>query len=120
GGSGRAGERRGVLVRDDGGEEDGRIVHLEGLLIDGDDLGDGVNIDAPSAVVQLANIHVDEVGFRGADDRDGTGDYADIGDNHPDVVQPYGGFRELRIDGLSAASTYQGLFLKVDADDASP
>lgn len=114
-----AGERRGLLVRDDGDESDGRTVHLEGLLIDGNDLSEGVDIDAPSAVVQLANIHVETVGFRNADDRDGTGSYEELGDNHPDVIQTYGGFRELRIDGLTAASAYQGLFFKVDSDEGT-
>jgi len=112
-----AGERRGLLVRDDGDEDDGRTVHLEGLLFDGDDLSEGVDIDAPSAVVQIANVRVEAVTFRSADDRDGTGAYEELGDNHPDVIQTYGGFRELRIDGLTAASAYQGLFFKVDSDE---
>jgi hypothetical protein len=108
--------RRGLVVRDDGDEAEGRTVHVEGLLIDGNDVSEGVDIDAPSAVVQLANLRVENVSFRNADDRDGTGAYGDLGDNHPDVVQTYGGFRELRIDGLTATSAYQGLFFKVDAD----
>jgi hypothetical protein len=112
-----AGERRGLLVRDDGDEVDGRTVHVEGVLIDGNDLSEGFDIDAPSAVVQLANLRVEQVGFRNADDRDGTGPYEVLGDNHPDVIQTYGGFRELRIDGLTATSTYQGLFFKVDGGE---
>jgi hypothetical protein len=106
----------GLLIRDDDDSVD-RTVHLEGLLLDGSGLNDGVNVDAPSAIVQLQNVHVATVTFDGADDRDGTGPYDGMGRNHPDVVQVYGGHRELRIDGLTATSAYQGLFLKVDHPD---
>jgi hypothetical protein len=106
----------GLTIRD-GDDSVDRTVHLEGLLLDGSGLNDGVNVDAPSAIVQLQNIHIAAVTFEGADDRDGTGPYEDMGRNHPDVVQVYGGHRELRIDGLTARSAYQGLFLKVDHPD---
>jgi hypothetical protein len=98
----------GLTIRDDDGSVD-RTVHLEGLLLDGSGLNDGVNVDAPSAIVQLQNVHVAAVTFDGADDRDGTGPFDGMGRNHPDVVQVYGGHRELRIDGLTATSAYQGL-----------
>ena len=108
----------GLTVRD-GTESDAddRVVHLEGLFIGGSGLSEGIDIDAPSAIVQIQNVHIDDVTFAGADDRDGTGSYEGEGRNHPDVVQTYGGHRELRIDGLSAQSGYQGLFLKIDHPD---
>jgi hypothetical protein len=33
---------------------------------------------------------------------------------HADVIQPYCGFRELRVDGLSGYSQFQGLMFKAD------
>ncbi|MGE4086187.1 MAG: hypothetical protein AB7H93_24645 [Vicinamibacterales bacterium] len=110
--------RIGLTIRDGADARTGRTVHLEGLLLDGTGLSEGIDIDAPSAVVQLQNIRVEAVRFAGADDRDGTGPYAGMGRNHPDIVQTYGGHRELRIDGLSGRSAYQGLFLKIDHPDS--
>jgi hypothetical protein len=107
----------GLLVRDDDDSVE-RTVHLEGLFLGGSGLNDGINVDAPSAIVQVQNVHVALVTFDGADDRDGTGSFDGEGRNHPDVLQPYGGHRELRVDGLSATSAYQGLFLKIDHPDS--
>jgi hypothetical protein len=110
-------ERRAIVISDapDGDSSDGRIVHLEGLLLDGSDLAEGINTNAPSAVVQLQNIHVGLVRIRGADDRDGTGGYE--APSHPDIVQVWGSKKELRIDGLTGRSNYQGIFLNEDVDD---
>jgi hypothetical protein len=33
---------------------------------------------------------------------------------HADVIQPWGGVRDLRVDGLTGSSNYQGLFLAPD------
>jgi hypothetical protein len=91
------GDRRGLGIFGAAG-----TVHVEGLLIDGRDLSEGIQIGAPHAVVQLENIRIvgiharDEVHFR---------------DNHPDLVQPWGGVRSLRIDRLTGSTDYQGLFL---------
>ncbi len=93
----------------------GRIVHVEGLLIDGAGLTEGINTNAPSAVVQLQNIRVNGVRFLSSDDRDGTQGWTK---NHPDVLQTWGSQRELRVDGLTGTSAYQGLFLKEDAVDS--
>lgn len=112
------GARRGLVIRDDGGEQAGRTVHVEGLLIDGDGLAEGIDVDAPTADVQLQRIHVDTVRFLGADDRDGTGPFDGLGRNHPDVLQTYGGQRSLRVDGLTGSTAYQGVFLKEDHPDA--
>jgi hypothetical protein len=107
----RATDRRAIVVSDatDGSSVPGRVIHLEGLLLDGDDLSEGINTNVPSAIVQLQNIRVEEVRLRGADDRDGTGGYPSK--SHPDVVQLWGSKRQLRIDGLTGRSNYQGLFL---------
>jgi len=78
-------------------------VHVEGVLIDGSGGGefDGVTINAPEATVQLENLRI--VGVSGG--YDGV---------HADVVQPWGGVRDLRIDRLTGRSNYQGLTLKPD------
>ncbi len=109
----------GLTIRDaaDDQSDRSRLVHLEGLLLRGNRLTEGIDIDAPTAIVQIQNVRVDAVRFAGADDRDGTGAYRGDGRNHPDVLQTYGGHIEVRIDGLSGRSGYQGLFLKIDHPD---
>jgi hypothetical protein len=116
--------RRGLVISDidDGGGDPvrygyspaGRIVHVEGLLIDGPDLAEGINTNAPKAVIQLQNIRVQDVHFRNSDDRDGTNGWAA---NHPDVLQTWGSQKELRVDGLTGTSAYQGLYLQEDSVD---
>lgn len=98
-------ERRGLYLRWQTG-----TVHVEGLLIDdrGGDLSEGIQINAPAARVQLVNVRVDGVHAR---------DQVDFTDNHPDLVQPWGGARELRIWGFTGSSAYQGIFLKADEDE---
>jgi hypothetical protein len=110
--------RRGLVIADapDGSSVDGRVVHLEGLLIDGDDLSEGIDPACPSAIVQLENVHVGLVHIRGADDRDGTGSYQH--ELHADVLQPFGGFRQLRVDGLTGSSNFQGIYHSVDLGTA--
>ena len=89
-------ERTGIYVKDATG-----TVHLEGIRIDAEGPGDGVVVNAPKAVVQIENLRVD--GIRGS--------FAGF---HADVVQPWGGARELRIDRLTGTSDYQGLQIPVD------
>ncbi len=105
-------QRRALVVQDGEDPSEGRVVHLEGLQIDGPDLSEGIDFNAPSAVAQLENIRVEGVHFRSEDDYAGTGDYHSL--NHPDVVQTWGSVGELRIDGLTGTSGYQGLFLAAD------
>jgi len=75
-------------------------VHLEGIEIDGSGGGesDAIAISAPQATVQIENVRA--TGIRG-----GHSTW------HADVIQPWGGVRELRVDGLTASSNYQGLQL---------
>lgn len=80
-------------------------VHVEGVLFDGPDLSEGIQINAPEAVVQLVNLRFEGIHAR---------DEVSFTDNHPDVIQPWGGVRVLRIDGLTASSDMQGIFLKGD------
>ncbi|HEY1854532.1 MAG TPA: hypothetical protein VGG40_08090 [Solirubrobacterales bacterium] len=78
-------------------------VQIEGVLLKGEPgvAWDGVDIAAPQATVQLENVRAERV--RGS-----------FNGFHGDVVQPWGGVRRLRIDRLSASSTYQGLTIDQD------
>lgn len=88
-------DRRGIYIKNATG-----IVHIEGVVIDGDDVAgfDAISISAPRAIVQIVNVRVEGV----------TGTAEGF---HGDIVQPFGGVRELRIDHLTGSSQYQGLYL---------
>lgn len=79
------------------------VVQIEGVLIDNPNGAefDGIDIDAPEATVQLENLRI--VGLRGG-----------LHGFHADVVQPWGGVANLRIDRLTGSSNYQGLSLQQD------
>jgi hypothetical protein len=82
-------------------------VHIEGLLIDnqGGDLSEGIQINAPSAVVQIENVRITDIHARD-----------DVGytDNHPDLIQPWGGVKALRVDHFTGSTDFQGILLKND------
>ena len=82
-------------------------VHIEGLLIDGPDLSEGIQIAAPQAVVQLQNVRVVGVHAR---------DQVNFSDNHPDCLQPWGGVGAVRIDRMSCSTDTHGLYF--DSNDA--
>jgi hypothetical protein len=75
-------------------------IHVEGLAITGEGLGEGINLDqtVPGAVVQLQNLRISTV-------------HGSKSGHHADVLQTWAGPGELRIDRLSASTTYQGFFL---------
>ena len=98
-------QRRALVISDAGGERTGRVVHIEGVLCDGDDLAEGVNTDCPSAIVQLVNNRVELVKIKSADDRDNRG-------NHADLLQPWGSQLEMRVDMFTGRSNYQGFYLR--------
>jgi hypothetical protein len=79
-------------------------VHVEGLLIDnaGGDLSEGIQINAPNAAVQIQNVRIDGIHAR---------DEINFSDNHPDLIQPWGGVKTLRVDRLSGTTDCQGFFL---------
>lgn len=107
----------GLLIQDHqgGGSVDGRIVHIEGLRIDGDSLTNGIRTDCPTAIAQIQNCYIGECGFLNCDHRDGT---RGVAKNHPDILQTYGSQKELRVSGLTGTSMYQGIFLKEDHVDS--
>jgi hypothetical protein len=90
-------ERRGIYIKNAVG-----TVHIEGVEIDGAGLPfDGIAINAPEATVQIQNVRVTDL----------NGSYDGF---HADVIQPWGGVRDLRIDRVTGSSNYQGLFLQPD------
>lgn len=78
-------------------------IHVEGVSIGGLGLSEGINLSEPQGRVQLRNLHIGPIRAR-------TGV-----ETHPDVVQSWAGPRVLRIDGLSAITDYQGIFLQPQA-----
>jgi hypothetical protein len=75
-------------------------VHIEGLRMAGPDISEGIDLDQRlGAIVQIENVRID-----GIHARDETG----FTDNHPDLIQTWAGPAELRVDGLTGSSDYQG------------
>jgi hypothetical protein len=60
--------RHWITFRDDGGEHDGRIIHIEGWYADGPDPTEGINVATPSAIVQIQNVRIEKIVARGSDD----------------------------------------------------
>lgn len=87
--------RRAVYIQGSTG-----TVHIEGIHITGKGLHEGFNIAErePGCVVQLQNIRVELL----------HGSYSK---NHADVIQSWAGPAELRIDGLTGLTEYQGFFM---------
>jgi hypothetical protein len=73
-------------------------VHIEGVQIEaeGNTQYDGIDINAPKATVQVENVRVEDV-------------YGSFTSEHADVIQTWGGVKELDVDGLTARGDYQGL-----------
>jgi hypothetical protein len=88
------GERRALYLNRQTG-----TAHVEGLLIAGNGLQEGINLDQrEGATVQLQNVRVERV----IGTREG---------HHADVLQTWAGPAELHIDRLTGYTTYQGFFL---------
>lgn len=94
--------RRGLYL-----ERNTGIVHIEGLLIDGPDLSEGIQIAAPNAVIQLQNVRVIGVHAR---------DQVNFTDNHPDCLQPWGGVARIQIDRMTCSTDTHGVYF--DSNDA--
>lgn len=100
--SGPGTDMRGVYIKGCSG-----TVHVEGVYINGDIStaeGDGVAISAPNAIVQLQNLRIYKL----------YGGYDTSLHNHSDIVQPWGGVLELRIDRMTGSSNYQGYQINND------
>jgi fibronectin type 3 domain-containing protein/peptidoglycan/xylan/chitin deacetylase (PgdA/CDA1 family) len=92
---------------------DAGTVHIEGLLCVGsryingvwtEKEGDFLNISAPNTIVQVENCRVENL----------SGGYTRPPHNHSDIIQPWGGVKELRVDHLTGDCNYQGLQLNAD------
>jgi hypothetical protein len=73
------------------------VVHLEGLLVDGPYLGDGIAI-ATTRDVQIQNVRVERV-------------YDNVKSAHADCVQVQQGVGDLRLDRFTCTTEHQGVFL---------
>jgi hypothetical protein len=73
-------------------------VHIEGVLIRGEPgiMFDGIDVNAPQATVQVENVRMEDV-------------YGAATSEHADMIQTWGGVKELDVDGLTANGDYQGL-----------
>jgi hypothetical protein len=100
---------RNIQISDKPGVMDGRVIHIEGLDIDGSGGGeaDGIGIGAPSAIVQIENVRI-------------TGLIGHLGSTHADVIQTWGGVKELRIYDLTGASHYNNLYLRRENSPLGP
>ncbi|QRK09911.1 hypothetical protein JQX13_07350 [Archangium violaceum] len=85
-------------------------MHVEGLLIDGEHLGDAVVISTGTAgtILQLQNVRTGKV--HGTPEEAAC--YTCPGVYHPDVLQNYGGPTYYRIDRLTGSTNYQGLMVQ--------
>lgn len=75
-------------------------VHIEGVLVDssGGAEADAFAINAPKAIIQIQRTRVD--GVRGTQSA-----------FHGDILQPWGGALEIRVDRFTGSSYYQGFQL---------
>ncbi|MCL1910005.1 MAG: formylglycine-generating enzyme family protein, partial [Kiritimatiellaeota bacterium] len=79
------------------------VMHFEGVLIRGDppeSLSEGFNfgIRQTNCVVQIQNVRIETI-------------FGGMNANHSDLLQTWAGPAELRVDGLTGFTTYQGMFL---------
>ncbi|MDQ3815003.1 MAG: DUF4955 domain-containing protein [Armatimonadota bacterium] len=74
-------------------------IHVEGLLISGDGLTEGVNLDQRNGgIVQFENVRIETV-------------HGSFSGHHADLIQTWAGPAELRVDRLTGLTDYQGFFL---------
>lgn len=100
--SGNDNQRQAMRLNDQTG-----TVFIEGLEVSGVCM-DFLDISAPQARVILQNVRVE--GCRSHFESLTEG----YTDEHPDLIQPWGGVREIDIDGFTGFSDYQGLTLNSD------
>ena len=98
-------DRRGLYLKHWTG-----TMHVEGLLIDGEHLGEGVNIDTRTvgAIAQIQNVRVGYV--HGTPEEAAC--YTCPGVHHPDILQNWGGPTYYRIDRLTGSTDYQGFMIQ--------
>lgn len=92
-------QRRGLYIRRTTG-----TFHLEGLLLNGEDISEGIQLNTPQADVQITNVAVVDIAAR---------DQVGFSDNHPDLIQSFGGAKSITVDRFSGSTDYQGLLFQV-------
>ncbi|HZI15921.1 MAG TPA: hypothetical protein VE153_36480, partial [Myxococcus sp.] len=85
-------------------------MHDEGLLIDGEDLAEGIDVDTRTvgATLQIQNVRVGLVHGRPEE----SACYTCSGVHHPDIIQNWGGPTYYRIDRLTGSTDYQGFMIQ--------
>jgi hypothetical protein len=85
-------------------------MHVEGLLIDGEDLAEAIDVDTRTlgATLQIQNVRVGYVHGRPEE----SACYTCSGVHHPDIIQNWGGPTYYRIDRLTGSTNYQGLMMQ--------
>ncbi|MGN6869738.1 MAG: hypothetical protein ACTHMY_15200 [Solirubrobacteraceae bacterium] len=73
----------------------------------GPDLTGGIQMQEPGATVVMRDVLFDTV-------------YGSLNTNHAELIQTWAGPSRLMIDGLTGATTYQGLFLEPNQFDNGP
>jgi hypothetical protein len=98
-----------IVIMDDSGTHVGRIVHIEGVVINGTSgvPSDGIKIKAPRTIVQLEKDRI--IGLWGT-----------LSGYHADVVQPGGGVKLLRIDGFTGSSHYNNFYFRRETNPLEP
>jgi hypothetical protein len=107
-GDGDAGVRRGMYLKD---ATPNGTTYVEGVRFISSTtnaLTEGIDIASPGAKVVLQNIAINGTL---------TGSYAT---NHADIIQAWAGPAVLQVDGLSASTHYQGMFLLPNQHDTAP
>lgn len=94
-----------------GGAVGERIIHLEGILIDGSRLREGFANPTPTARVRLQNIRVGPIVHDSSDAWDGVNHFATLGWQHDDVIQTHTGHGGLDIDGFTGYTDNTGFQL---------
>lgn len=99
------GSRRGMYVQNWTG-----TLHIEGVLINGPDLAEGINVDTRTegAILQLQNVRVEDVHGRPEE----AACYTCQGVHHPDIIQNWGGPTYYRIDRFTGSTDYQGFMMQ--------
>ncbi|MDX6549310.1 MAG: hypothetical protein QOG33_2860 [Gaiellales bacterium] len=98
-----------IVISDGVAPVDGRVVRIEGVQIDASSgvEADGIRIDAPHAVVQVVNTRI-------------TGLLGSLATTHADLIQPWGGVKELDVDGFTGASHYNSFYLRRENNPLLP
>jgi Bacterial Ig domain len=98
-----------ITISDGPNAVDGHVVRIEGVQIDASSgvEADGIRISAPKAVVQVVNDRI-------------TGLLGSLATTHADLIQPWGGVKELDVDGFTGSSHYNTFYLRRENNPLMP